>query len=582
MNGRVPRWLGLLVLVLLPLGLRLLPLDHGHGKGYVPDAHVVRAALGMLRDRDPVPPVGRYSTYPNLLPYLLVPVYAADFALGVALGRWEGPAQFGEHVLAEPSEVHLLARLVVALLGTATCFVTFRLARALGQRRGAWVASFLVATGLLHTHFSVQERPWVPMLFFQVLAAWGAAIHAERGDRRSLLAAAAAAGLSFACHQSGLLSFGVVGLGWLFAPGAWRGPALRRRLLAGGGAALAFAAVGVLTGHPYLLVHGATSESAVVGGAAVDVSVGGQGLRLGFRARSIRDLATVFFAYDPALVLLGLAGLPFAWKRRGARPVLLFAFAWAAFFLTQPNDKVRYLLPLSVWLALPAGALADRLPARPALACLLGLVLAVPLVQDLRLGIVLSRPDVREDAEARLRAESGPGVRFALDRYGPQVPLSRAALERLAELRATTGGELSARERARLERLLAGRESDPGIDALPLADLFEFDERETLGIPRGVRVRAGLERWGKTPAAVLRALGATHLLLANRYARGTEQHLLATLVEQQRPLLVFDPSGGDPDLGESPLPHEMRRAASTIWTLERPGPWMALYELRRR
>ena len=75
---------GLVVLFLLPLFLRLRPIDHGQPRNYVPDTHVVRAALGMARDKHPVPPVNRYSSYPNLVPYMLLPLYAAHFALGAA------------------------------------------------------------------------------------------------------------------------------------------------------------------------------------------------------------------------------------------------------------------------------------------------------------------------------------------------------------------------------------------------------------------------------------------------------------------------------------------------------------------
>ena len=58
----------LLLLFALPLALRGASLDHGLPRGYVPDAHIVRNALGMARDKNPVPRAGEYSTYPNLLP----------------------------------------------------------------------------------------------------------------------------------------------------------------------------------------------------------------------------------------------------------------------------------------------------------------------------------------------------------------------------------------------------------------------------------------------------------------------------------------------------------------------------------
>jgi hypothetical protein len=88
------RWLPVLLLFVLPLLVRGAALEHGSPRGYVPDTHIVRSALGMAKDRNPVPPVGKYSVYPNLLPYLLLPLYAGDFAIGRVTGRWGGQAEF--------------------------------------------------------------------------------------------------------------------------------------------------------------------------------------------------------------------------------------------------------------------------------------------------------------------------------------------------------------------------------------------------------------------------------------------------------------------------------------------------------
>jgi len=62
----------LLVLFLLPLGLRLWSIDHGSPRNYVEDTHIVKNALGMAKDQTIAPPVNKYSSYPNLLPYMLL------------------------------------------------------------------------------------------------------------------------------------------------------------------------------------------------------------------------------------------------------------------------------------------------------------------------------------------------------------------------------------------------------------------------------------------------------------------------------------------------------------------------------
>ncbi|MGB0333262.1 MAG: hypothetical protein ACPGPE_15740, partial [Planctomycetota bacterium] len=71
--------LGVLLIGGLSCALRLWPIGHGAPTpDFVPDTHVVRNALHMLGDEDLVPPANAHSSYPYLLPYLLLPVYAAD------------------------------------------------------------------------------------------------------------------------------------------------------------------------------------------------------------------------------------------------------------------------------------------------------------------------------------------------------------------------------------------------------------------------------------------------------------------------------------------------------------------------
>ena len=101
----------------------------------------------------------------------MLPVYAAEYAIGKAQGRWTDSQDFGAKIAAEPALVQLPARWVVAIFGALTASATL-LARSLGLRRGAWIAAFLVATSLLHLQFSVQERPWIQTLFFGALCVW--------------------------------------------------------------------------------------------------------------------------------------------------------------------------------------------------------------------------------------------------------------------------------------------------------------------------------------------------------------------------------------------------------------------------
>jgi len=567
------RTVGLLVLVVLPLWLRLGPVDHGAPASYVPDTHMVRQALGMARDRDPFPPVGRYSTYPYLVPYLLLPIYAGEYAVGRAVGAWGGPDEFGTRAMLEPELVFLPARCLVAVLGALTAWVVFRAARAAGLGRGAWIAAWLVATGCLHVQFSVHERPWVPMVFFGALAAWPAALYGARPQRRLLVLSGAAAGLSFACHQAGLVMLGLTGAAWAFGPLGWTGSALRRRFTDGVSAVACFLVAGVALGHGYYLIHGGVDEGVVSGGEAARelVQIGGQAVRFEVSLDSLSHLSSAFVGYDPALVVLTVVGLFLAWRSPRIRPFAVFALAYAAFFMTNVNDHVRYLLPLTVLGALPAGLAAETLWRKPAGRALVVLACALALVQALRLGWVLQQPDTRAVA-ARALEELGElegDARVAIDHYGPVVDLSRDALEWLSERR-----DLRTREAKRYELLVRDWLPDEGVDAVYVEEFLGVDPESG---EYGVRERGA--DLGPTIAAALRSLDVTHVLIVDRRPRTSERSALHAVVDGE-PLLVCDPSP-DGSAREALLPTDMDFPLTGLWRVDQPGPYLSLYALER-
>jgi len=527
----------------------------------------------MVRDRDPVPPVGRYSTYPNLFPYSLIPAYGAVYLGGRVIGEWESPEDYGDALLDNPGLPNLIARLVVVLFGALTTWVVFRAAQAAGMGVGAWCAAWFVATSCLHTHLSVHERPWVPMVFFQSLSLWAAVAYVKSSRPKHLIACSLAAGLAFACHQSGLGTFALCGFAWLFSLREGVGTSTPgQRFLVGLGALAAGLAAAVLLGHPYLLLHGDTPTAAVVGGGGSDFSVGGQGIVLSLRWESISSLSAALFSYDPILVVAGLAGSLSAWRRPSLRPLCAFAALWAVFFLTQQSDHVRYLLPLTVLFALFGGALCENLWKQGAAGLGTLLLLGLPLVQDVRLAHVLQAPDVRVEAEELLGALPG-GALVAIDRYGPSADLDMSSLELLQSLRAARGEDLRTREVWRWKQLESGRAA-AGIRAVFIEELIDFDERKGT-----LSVRPEYMPRGAEPAALLRELGVTHVLLVDRITGDGSSNLLAPELGETQTVWVTGPWREDCAPGEARLPHELHRAVRTLWSVERPGPRMELLEL---
>lgn len=566
-----------LVLLLVPFALRLVPIGHGAPRNYVPDTHVVKNALGMAKDKDLVPPVGKYSSYPYLVPYLLLPIYGSEFVVGRVIGAWHSTEEFKVRALDEPAIVQIPARVLIAVFGALSALAAFAAARALGLSVGAWAAAFLVGTSLLHVQLSTHERPWVPVVFFGLLTVASAAKHATDGRLFSLLAAALCAALAFACHQSGLVFLGLVGLAWACAPtvgaSVFSLPALRRRVWRGVIAVAGFAVLALLVGHPYYLRYGRVEQHQVVGAdqAAGEFSVGGQAVRFGVSWDSVEHLATSFFGYDPALAALGVLGFVFFLRERRWIAVWLFTLAAGIFFLTNPSDHVRYLLPVGALLALFAGRIVELAWKRPATRALVCVVLLVPLVQAVRFDVVLAREDTRAEAERRL-AELPATARIAIDHYGPAIDLDRAALERLAELR-----ELRQREANRLEflKLDVYPPERLGLDAWFVEELCGVDPASgEYGVQPALRAR------GATPDALFAALGITHVLLVDRDGQGSRLDGLAT---HGRELWRISPGceGRASDGLEAFLPTEMRFPLTALWRVERPGPSLRLVEVVR-
>ncbi|MEZ5977995.1 MAG: glycosyltransferase family 39 protein [Planctomycetota bacterium] len=577
MRSRLP----LLAVLLAALVLRLVGIGHGFPETeYVPDTHEVRAALGMAKDKDPFPPVGRYSTYPNLLPYVLLPCYAGQYALGRVTGEWGGADEYGMRLKLEPARAHRVARIVTALFGAALAIVVWLVLRDSGARDVAAIGAWLAATCLLDVHFSVQERPWAPLATFGMLACWFGARHAVSGRRRDVVLCGLACGAAAATHQAGIPMLGICGIAWAASTTPWR--PFGERFVQGVLGVASFAAVAVVVGYNAYLVHGAPAASPDATG---DLAVGGQAIVFAVRWASVEHLVGAMLGYDPVICVLALVGLVAALRSRGARVPTLFGLAWLAFFTTNQNDHVRYVLPGVVLLIVPAAVGARTLLARGAAGrAALGLLLLFPLVQSARLALVLTREDTRAVATRELLAHPPDGV-VAVDRYGPELPPNLASLDRASSYR-----ELYAREELEAEAIRAGVIEDGPVEWFRIGEVLAFDERH-----RGSQGAPGRFAGAASADEVLDALGADLVLLVDR---DTSDDLPPLLVDPA-PSLPFERGAragrpapklppialaGEPllvvgeDRAEQRLPTELDFALTTIWRVRRPGPRLELWK----
>lgn len=325
---------------------------------------------------------------------------------------------------------------------------------------------------------------------------------------------------------------------------------------------------------------------------------------LGLRGATFVGLIRSFLGYDPVLLMAGLGGMLLALRRRALVPAMVFVLGWGAFFMTNQNEHIRYLLPMAVLMSLPAGLLLERLVQRPVGAIATGLALLLPLVQAARFDWLLRQDDTRIVAAARL-AELPAESRVAIDVYGPVVPQTLSALELTASLRAATGSALYGREEHRRMMLEAGLPQAPGVDAVRLEDVFEYDLRHG-----GTWIREGLAaEHGATTQDVLASLGVTHLLLVDRTPEdGTPPPLVdpapsrplegsppgsppvpklaplelpSDVVWQVHPSWIRPTDSVDGEAVDAHLPTAMPFPLRDLWTVRRPGPKLQLFALPR-
>jgi 4-amino-4-deoxy-L-arabinose transferase-like glycosyltransferase len=196
------------------------------------------AALDMLRTGDLNP---HYFKNPALLTYWLAAQFWVAGAAATLLGWLRAPADLGSP--GDQSGLHLLARLNVALLGTATVGATYVLGRLTLGKLPALLGAAFLALCFLHvrdSHYGVND---VPSTFLLVGSTLFAVRLARRPTLRDYLLAGALGGLATATKYSAGLFVVTLLVAHLLA---WRRESL------GAPALRLLAAAGLLSGAAYL------------------------------------------------------------------------------------------------------------------------------------------------------------------------------------------------------------------------------------------------------------------------------------------------------------------------------------------
>ncbi|MGH2914974.1 MAG: ArnT family glycosyltransferase [Solirubrobacteraceae bacterium] len=361
----------------------------------------------------------------NYDPHYFLNPPAYSYLLHFALELWFGSADAVRRVYASnPTAVFVLARVVAALLGTISVWLTYLAGARLFDRTVALLAAAVFGVAFLPIFYSHLALNDVPALAPVALALYGVAGVLRTGSRREYALAGVGIGLAAATKYTG----GVISVCLLAAAlcdGAAGAPlTATRRLALATGCALAMFVIA----NPYSVLDFSAFHSGITTQQAL--AAGSDPEKLGTTAAS--GTAFYFWTFSwglgwvPSLAALGASVLLIVRRRLAKALVLIPA---PVLFILFMGDQQRYfgrwLMPVFPVVALLGayGAVelvrrlvaARRLPAVPVAAVAVVVMLAQSVAAVLHNDRVLSRPDTRNLARAWMVAHVPAGSKVVVE-----------------------------------------------------------------------------------------------------------------------------------------------------------------------
>ncbi|MGH7860238.1 MAG: ArnT family glycosyltransferase, partial [Candidatus Binatia bacterium] len=368
---------------MLALGVRVWAIDFGLPDSYHKDEiAIVRRALAFgTGDLNP-----HSFHWPAFHLYVLFGLYGAVYLIGAAAGFFESVADYRNLYFSDPTLFYLAGRLLSALLGTATVYVTYRAASRLDDRRAAIFAALCLALTYYHVRDSHLATLDVPMTFWASLAFYAAVkVLTEREvSPRWYVAGGIASALATATKYNG----GIVFLA-LATAHVLRRPALPHRHLV---AAALIACAAFFVATPYNLLDWNTFMRDFAF-QRQHIAEGGAGLATepwryyGYLLTFVRLKNARLSLFDPMALLFaaGVVTALFGLRRGEAAVTVVVPIAYLAYISRWEMAATRYLDPIFPMLSILAGSVLSRMrgPGLAVAAAALFLSLRSAVVSDL-------------------------------------------------------------------------------------------------------------------------------------------------------------------------------------------------------
>ncbi len=476
-DSRLTRALGgsfhrpaLAVLLIVTLLLRLWGIKQGLPYSYNTDeaTHFVPRAIAFFsHDFNP-----HYFLNPPAYSYLLHIVFEVWFGSADAVSR---------AYATDPTAVFVVARVVAAVLGTVSVWLTYLAGARFFNRNVGLLAAAILAFAFLPVFYSHLALNDVPTLAPVSLALYGAAGVMRYGRMRDYAVAGAGIGLATATKYTGGIT--MLCLLTAFVTDASGGSMSLKGAARRCAMALVIGLLAFLIANPFAVLDFSAFRAGVSSQASL--AAGADPVKLGTRPGSgITYYLWTFtwgLGWGPTLAAIAGAGLLVARRRVAMLLTLLPAtIAFIIFMGDQQRYFGRWLMPIFPIVAILAAygtvelvrwlARSRRVPAIVGGTVAAVLVLTQSVVADIHNDAVLSRPDTRNLTRAWMVHHVPAGSKVVIE---PEVP-DTWATDIGASLASTPTGERWVRYPTWLTNLDArGNPLLPGEHRYVVIDQYE-------------------------------------------------------------------------------------------------------------
>lgn len=359
----------ILFILLFALIIRLWGIGYGLPQFFVADERAtVYGALKMLELKTLVPVwhTEEFKKVLNYLPvssYLFLPFLTPTLVIHYLLSGAPNFETYRQILILHPTFIFLTARIVIALMGTASIWLVYQFTRRLFlSERAGLLASLFLATSFYHVQLSQVTRHWMPASFFILLALLATLDLYQRGAIRGYFLASLFAGFGAGANTAAAAAMIFPVLAHFLRPGP-ENFAARLKSLRFWIAVIIFFGVffTMILAYPYGL-----SQGEIPGGGAGE-ALGAKFVHLS--QKTIPELlaflwyyAGLLFTYETILLVFAFGGMAVALRRTPRWVCMLISFSVVyltllyLFFNIIPRGAL-FLLPI---LAVFAGYAADR------------------------------------------------------------------------------------------------------------------------------------------------------------------------------------------------------------------------------